>query len=246
MLRAIDIIRHSSMNFAIKPLGDQGIVILFDGEVNHRMCQAVRDIEARIKAAQIEGVIESVPAFSSVAVYYQPWKVTLPQVTGILHGLVSATHDHHVSRSQRKDIPTCYGSSFGPDLADVAKQHSVSVTEVISLHSGAEYTVAMIGFAPGFPYLLGLPRQLATPRLAQPRPSVPAGSVGIGGSQAGIYPQASPGGWNIIGQTPLSIFDLNRQHPALLQAGDIVRFVAINEVEFDELTRSNEQELQHR
>lgn len=131
------------------------------------------------------------------------------------------------------EIPVCYDGEFGPDLADVARHTGLSVEEVIARHSAVEYRVHCLGFAPGFPYLGGLPPELATPRRATPRQGVPAGSVAIGGAQTGIYPQSSPGGWNVIGRTPLRLFDADREPPALLKAGDRVRFRPITRGEFE-------------
>jgi inhibitor of KinA len=125
------------------------------------------------------------------------------------------------------EIPVCYGGSLGPDLTDLAEQHNLSTDEVVRLHSSAVYLVYMVGFMPGFAYLGGLPERIATPRRASPRTAVPAGSVGIGGQQSGVYPLESPGGWNLIGRTPLQIFDITRDEQTLLATGDRVRFVPI-------------------
>jgi inhibitor of KinA len=134
------------------------------------------------------------------------------------------------------EVPVCYDEEFAPDLSVVAKASGLGLDKVVQLHASAEYRVGFIGFAPGFPYLVGLPPQLATPRRAVPRQMVPAGAVAIGGGQTGIYPSASPGGWNVIGRTPLRLFETTRAEPALLRAGDGVRFHAINRAEFDALS----------
>src|SRR5262249_44702012 len=125
------------------------------------------------------------------------------------------------------DIPVCYEAEHAPDLESIARAHDLSVDDAIKIHSSASYGVSFLGFTPGFPYLTGLPEILATPRLSTPRKRVPAGSVAIGGAQAGIYPFATPGGWRIVGRTPLVLFDLERELPALLSPGDLVRFVPI-------------------
>ncbi|HEV3410347.1 MAG TPA: 5-oxoprolinase subunit PxpB [Chthoniobacterales bacterium] len=134
-------------------------------------------------------------------------------------------------------IPVCYEREFALDLDAVARHTGLSPDEVVQRHSAARYVVGCVGFTPGFPYLSGLPPELATPRRTAPRTQVPAGSVGIGGAQSGIYPQVSPGGWNIIGRTPLRLFDLAQNPPALLQAGNRVRFRAISRAEFDATAR---------
>ncbi len=135
------------------------------------------------------------------------------------------------------EIAVCYHAEFAPDLEEVARHAGLSAEQIIRRHSGADYTVACVGFLPGFAYLAGLPESLATPRRAEPRKEVPAGAVGIGGGQTGIYPLRSPGGWNLIGRTPQRMFDPEATPPALLQAGDRVRFRAITREEFDAIAR---------
>jgi inhibitor of KinA len=135
------------------------------------------------------------------------------------------------------EIPVCYGEELGPDLGDVSRGAGLPETEVIRLHAGTDYRVACVGFIAGFTFLSGLPPQLATPRRATPRQKVPGGSVGIGGAQTGIYPKESPGGWNIIGRTPLRLFDVTKDPPAKLRAGDRVRFREISRQEFDNLSQ---------
>ena len=133
------------------------------------------------------------------------------------------------------EIPVCYASEFAPDLDDVARYAELSTKEVVDLHSSADYRVACIGFVPGFTFLAGLPKKLATPRRDTPRKQIPPGSVGIGGAQTGIYPLRSPGGWNLIGRTPLRLFDSQKDPPTLLRAGDRVRFRVVARDEFESL-----------
>lgn len=148
---------------------------------------------------------------------------------------LGAGDDGEVAAPREHRIPVCYGGSSGPDLAQVARHCGLDPQGVIARHTAAGYRVAMLGFAPGFPYLLGLDPQLAMPRRADPRQRVPAGSVAIGGNQTGIYPQALPGGWQLIGRTPTRLFDVSAAPPALLAAGDRVRFHAIDEATFRQL-----------
>jgi inhibitor of KinA len=136
------------------------------------------------------------------------------------------------------EIPVCYDREFAPDLEEVARHAQISTKEVVDLHTGAEYRVACIGFVPGFPFLAGLPKTLATPRRATPRKEIPPGSVGIGGAQTGIYPLRSPGGWNLIGRTPLKLFEPAKDPPTVLCAGDRVRFRAITRQEFESLNEA--------
>lgn len=132
-------------------------------------------------------------------------------------------------------IPVCYGGEYGPDLEYVARHHNLTPEEVISIHSEGEYLAYMIGFAPGFPFLGGLSEKIATPRRSSPRTSIPAGSVGIAGMQTGVYPISTPGGWQLIGQTPIKLFLPEQNPPSLLQAGDIVKFEPISKEEYQEL-----------
>jgi inhibitor of KinA len=175
-----------------------------------------------------------VAAFGSVTVFYDP------AIIAGLAALRRAIEERAAvagaalfsSGAPVVEIPVCYGGRFGPDLEDIAARCALGVGEVVAMHSGADYVVHAIGFAPGFAYLGGLPEKLRTPRRTTPRTEVAAGSVGIGGAQTGVYPFASPGGWHILGRTPLKMFDVHRDQPALLKSGDHVRFRAISEEEF--------------
>ncbi len=208
----------------IQPLGDtalrfeigQGI----DPEVNRR----VRAACAGIERAAIPGVVECVPSYAAVTVHYRPHVVRYGELCGKLAAL--AAGEAGVPEGELVTLPVIYD---GPDLAFVAEHARMSAGEVIELHSRPEYLVYMIGFAPGFPYLGGLDEKLATPRLERPRISVPAGSVGIGGAQTGVYPVESPGGWRLIGRTSVVLYDPKREPPSLLAAGDRVRFRPVKE-----------------
>jgi inhibitor of KinA len=188
-------------------------------------------------------MIELVPAFASVAVHYDPARVldSAPGERGpsayerfaeAMQSALAGLSESALPAPREVTIPVCYGGQYGPDLADVAAAHDLTIEDVVRLHSGATYAVYMLGFAPGFAYLGGLPEAIATPRRAEPRTSVPAGSVGIGGSQTGVYPLVSPGGWQLIGRTPLQLFDARREPPTMLAAGDRVRFVPMSPEEF--------------
>lgn len=220
----------------IEPLGDRALIIDVGGGVDPHTLARVRDVAARIEQARIAAVTDIVPGYTSVAVHYDPFILhrnhdrRLPSEI-IRNAVEDAMRAPAVSTAARESreivIPVCYGGEHGPDLAHVAETHGLTPDEVVALHTGATYTVHMIGFLPGFPYLGGLDRRLATPRRDTPRAEVPAGSVGIGGEQTGVYPLRSPGGWQLIGRTPLHLFDASREEPALLRMGDQVRFQAI-------------------
>lgn len=217
------------------PLGDSAAIIVLGETVDLAMTARVRAVAAEIERHPPPGTVDVVPAFASVAVFFDPPPPgTWSELVGQLELLMARADAGLVSQENRLvEIPVTYGGDAGPDLADVAGRAGLTAAEVVALHTGAEYSVHAIGFAPGFPYLGGLPKALAAPRRATPRPRVPAGSVGIGGVQTGIYPLETPGGWNLIGRTPVTLFDPARAEPALLRAGDRVRFRAIPAVSVD-------------
>jgi KipI family sensor histidine kinase inhibitor len=198
-----------------------------------------------LRRAQMPGIVEVAPSYTTVALYYDAnraveagadpggvfeWMAARVQ-TEIANGNIRLKR----SAGSAIEIPVCYDEKFAPDLDEVAHHVGVSTEEVIEMHSGAAYRVSCLGFIPGFPYLSGLPVALAMPRRPVPRQAVPAGSVGIGGNQTGVYPAASPGGWNIIGRTPVRLFSPQKSPPALLCAGDRVRFRPISRNEFEDL-----------
>ena len=231
----------------IIPLGDSALVVRvreqFEDAPDETLDE-VRRVFQLLQRAAIPGVIELAPAYTSVAVFFDPDTILKknPPATGAfeslaahVHSAVSGVRDR--GRPKRKtspviEIPVCYDREFAPDLDDVAKHAEISAQEVIDIHSTSEYRVACIGFVPGFTFLAGLPRNLGTPRRDVPRKEIPPGSVGIGGLQTGIYPLRSPGGWNLIGRTPLKLFDPCKNPPTLLHPGDRVRFRALTREEF--------------
>jgi inhibitor of KinA len=215
--------------FEILSLGDSALLLRSPGEIDLDALLRMRD---RIAAKTITGVLEAVIGYASIAVFVDPSAAEL--VHAAIASLIAEGEGESANLVVAKlvEIPVCYDEEFAPDLPDVARSSGLSVEEVVRLHAAGEYRVRCIGFTPGFPYLAGLPPALATPRRATPRMKVPAGSVAIGGVQAGIYPTASPGGWNVIGRTPLRLFDAERNPPALLRAGDSVRFRSITHAQF--------------
>ena len=217
----------------ISPLGDAALLIELGGGIDHATLARVTAAIAVIEGAGIAGVSDVVAGYTSVAVHYDPVAVMRGAAGSasatMRAALEAALHDVRGQQSAAAprivEIPVRYGGPDGPDLDDLAALHGFTVAEVVSMHAAATYTVHMIGFVPGFPYLGGLDPRLATPRRATPRTVVPSGSVGIGGAQTGVYPMDSPGGWHLIGRTPLRLFDVDRAEPALLHLGDCVRFV---------------------
>lgn len=220
------------------PLGDQAVTVTFGTTIDETTHRRVRAASARLDAVKLDGVVDLAPAFASVAVHYDPARVAAgagSPYARIVAGIEQALADLRVDvlpEPREIEIPVCYGDELGPDLDDVAKRHGLTAADVVRLHSGAIYRVYMVGFMPGFAYLGGLPEAIATPRRSTPRTAVPAGAVGIGGRQTGVYPLVSPGGWNLIARTPLAVFDIARQPATLLATGDRVRFRAITAADF--------------
>ena len=177
----------------------------------------------------VRGISNLHPAFASVLVEFDPRLRTHGEIESLVRERMNRAPEEDLLSSRLVEIPVCYGGAHGPDLDDVARHHGLTPGRVIELHASAEYLVSFVGFATCFPYLAGLPVELATPRLAAPRKHAAAGSVAIAGSQAGVYPLASPGGWRVIGRTALRLFDPAGEPPPLLRMGDRVRFVPIEE-----------------
>jgi len=251
----------------IEPLGDSALLVRVGDCIDEQTNAAALALAGALRAARLPGVTDVAPAYASVAVRFDidAWRVADDQrpaharLAQRIHELVAAlprepqtdssdtadgNDDGAAAAAQRADrgddrieIPVCYGDAFGPDLDAVAAHAKLDASDVIARHAGAEYRVAMLGFMPGFPYLLGLDATLHSPRRASPRTRVPAGSVAIGGAQTGIYPRELPGGWQLIGRTPLVLFDPLRPQPALLRPGQRVGFRQIDAGEFEALTR---------
>jgi len=220
------------------PLGDQAVTITLGNSIDEATHRRVRAVVARLDRDKPAGMIDRVPAFSSVTVHYNPAVVAgdapYDHFVASLGALLSNVEDEALPPARVVEIPVCYGDDLGPDITDVARQHNLSEADVVSIHSAAEYLVYMVGFMPGFAYLGGLDPRIATPRRSSPRKAVPAGAVGIGGQQTGVYSMVSPGGWNLIGRTPCAMFDSAREEPSLLSTGDRVRFRPISRTEFDD------------
>src|SRR2546421_1633664 len=231
----------------ITPLGDSALLVRvvenFEDDPNDALNKVLK-AKCSLEAAQIPGVVELAPAYTTVALFYNPARVidagaSIENVFGWIEQRIrQALSNPGQARADRiettlVEIPVCYEQEFGFDLEGVARHAGVHWKEVVDLHCGAEYRVHCVGFTPGFPFLGGLPSKIATPRRDVPRKEIPAGSVAIGGKQTGIYPIKSPGGWNVIGRTPLRLFDPQRNPPAVFRAGDRVRFRSITREEFE-------------
>lgn len=215
----------------LRAASDRSLLVSFGAAVSPEAHRAVAQLTRALHG--VRGILNLHPAFISVLVDFDPRLRTLAEVEALVKERMEpdggAGESAGPMETRLVEIPVRYGGEYGPDLEDVARHAGLQPRAVVELHTAAEYEVSFVGFSTCFPYLSGLPPALATPRLGAPRKHVPAGSVAIGGSQAGVYPLASPGGWRLIGRTPLSLFDPQGEPPALLRMGDRVRFVAAAE-----------------
>ncbi len=218
----------------IVPAGNAAALVAFADEVSIEVNSQVHALARAIEEARQPGINEVVIAYCTLLVHYDPVILTFQEVRSMVERLLIQGLKPGVSESRLREIPTVYGGKYGPDLPYVAQYHHMAEEEVIRLHSGATYVVYMLGFAPGFPYMGGLPPQLVMPRLESPRQVVPAGTVAIA-NQATIYALNSPGGWMWLGRTPIRLFDPSADPPTYLMAGDRVRFVPISEEQYLEL-----------
>jgi inhibitor of KinA len=218
--------RSGSIQFA--PLGDSALLVQFGETIDREVHNQVRQFAERLAEHPTLGRLELTTAFTTACVFYDPTCVSFADLCEQLQPLADEPNRRRTSAVRVVEIPVCYGGQYGPDLAFVAEHNGLTEEEVISLHAGGEYYIYMLGFAPGFPYLGGLPEQIATPRHATPRAQIPAGSVGIAGNQTGIYPVETPGGWQLIGRTPLVLFRPWENPPSLLLPGDTVCFRSIS------------------
>jgi inhibitor of KinA len=237
----------------ITPLGDSALIVRVRDrfeDTPHETLGEVLSVFHCLESAAIPGVLELAPAYTTVAVFFDPLQIAnagaepnevfdwlAERVRDVVSGVAEDLGRSATLSCRVVEIPVCYDPEFALDLEDVARHARISPRQVVDVHSTAEYRVGCIGFTPGFPFLTGLPKTLATPRRATPRKEIPAGSVGIGAAQTGIYPLRSPGGWNLIGRTPWRLFDPAKNPPALLRAGDRVRFRAITREEFASMQR---------
>jgi len=223
------------VEFSIQPLGDTGIIIQFGTEISEAIYQQIRQYVYRLEQSRIEGIVEWVPAYTTLAVFYRPNIISYDELSQKLLKIGEKIESMPVPDPIVIEIPTLYGKEAGPDIQFVAETNGLSEEEVVKIHSSSDYLIYMIGFVPGFPYLGGMDKRIAAPRKKTPRSRIPAGSIGIAGEQTGIYPLETPGGWQIIGRTPVKLYDPQKQDPILLKAGDYIRFVPITEREYEKI-----------
>lgn len=228
------------MTHTISPVGDSAILISFGDVICPTINHKIQHVIEVIHDMKDPAIYELIPAYTSLMIQYDALAYSYAELKSKLEPVLAINVD--ISEEDRVivvEIPTLYGGDYGPDLSSVASYHNMSEHDVIKIHSGTDYLVYMLGFIPGFAYLGGMNPCIATPRLQAPRQSIPAGSVGIAGEQTGIYPSQSPGGWQIIGRTPVVMYDLERESPSLLSAGQYVRYVPIDEEVFHSIKASS-------
>lgn len=221
--------------FQVKPAGDCAVAIEFKNEISEEVNNRVAILKASIENSGVIGMLECIPTYRSLTVRYNPCEISFDELKKRIDEFMEKAGSSTESLAKVYIVPVCYGGEFGPDLDNVASINGMGEEEVIKIHVSVDYRIYMLGFTPGFPYLGGLNESIATPRLKQPRTKIYAGSVGIAGKQTGIYPIDSPGGWQIIGRTPLRLFDIDRKDPILLEAGNYIRFKAIDNEEYQRI-----------
>jgi KipI family sensor histidine kinase inhibitor len=217
----------------IVPLGDAALLVEFENRIDQAINERCIALAEALAACGIGGVRDVVPAYRTVAVYFDPLQTDRARLHSELEQAIAAPSS--LARAPREVIrvPVCYGGADGPDVAEVARFARTSEEEIVALHTAVTYRVFMLGFSPGFAYMGSVDARIAAPRRAAPRTAVPAGSVGIAGQQTGIYPSATPGGWQLVGRTPLRVFDETRTPPSRFRAGDRVQFFAIGRDQWD-------------
>lgn len=215
--------------------GDSAIVMEFGDTIEKEINARIAAVVENLKNKKIDGILDILPTYRSILINYDPVKISYGEMMDILKGLSKTDSNKQSDEVRLIEIPTLYGGEYGPDIDFVAENAKMSKEEVIKIHSGTDYLVYMMGFIPGFTYLGGLDERIATPRLKSPRLKIDPGSVGIAGSQTGMYPLESPGGWQLIGRTPLKLFDDTKEPPVFIQAGDYIRYVPIDQKEYDRI-----------
>ncbi|WP_047983627.1 5-oxoprolinase subunit PxpB [Ornithinibacillus californiensis] len=226
------------MNYHYKFAGDRAILVVFGDELNEVTSKKVRKLAELVDGQKILGIEEVILGYTSLLVNYNPIKISYTSLQTTLDNLILQINLTENESSKTIEIPVLYGGNLGPDLPEVARLNNLKEADVIQIHTESEYTVYFLGFTPGFPFLGGMSKKIATPRLENPRKRIEAGSVGIAGYQTGIYPVNSPGGWRLIGRTPISLYDPNTKNPFLLSPGDIIKFKSITKEVYEELVKT--------
>ncbi len=219
------------------PAGDRALCVELGNAISPEISQLVRSLFLAVQKQSIPGIQDIVPTYRSILVYYDPMRTPFSELESNLRTLIDRLEQVVTDAPRVVRVPTVYGGEYGPDLEYVAGHNGLTTEDVVRIHSGTDYLAYMMGFTPGFTYLGGLSERIATPRLQTPRTAIPAGSVGIAERQTGVYPIRSPGGWQLIGRTPMRIFDPDRDPPVAVEPGDYMRFVPVGEDEYLEIER---------
>ncbi len=220
--------------------GDTSLSVEFGDVINEAINHDIRAYKIALEKAGIPGIVETVPTYRSLMVHYDPSVIPYAQIRMKLEQLLNEMGEIEIPPSPVLEIPVLYGGEMGPDLPFVAEHAGMSEEEVVKIHSSAEYLIYMLGFTPGFTYLGGMSEKIAAPRLKAPRVKIPAGSVGIAGTQTGVYPIDSPGGWQLIGRTPVKMYDPERETPILPEAGQYIQFFPVTQTEYDAILQEVE------
>ena len=222
-----------------KPLfriaGDRGLLVEYGDVIDPDVNNKVRSMAIIMEKESSKSVIETIPTYRSLLIIYDPAITNPAKLKKEILALEERLSQIKIPPPDTVEIPVCYGEEFGPDIQFVADHNSITKDDVVRIHSGADYQIYMIGFTPGFPFLGGLPKELHTPRLETPRSFVPERSVGIANNQTGIYPLASPGGWQLIGKTPLRLFAPEHSNPFIYKVGDRIKFKPISAEDYNRL-----------
>ena len=220
--------------------GDSAVCVEFGNEISPEINKKIRAFKIAVEKSDIPGIVETVPTYRSLLVHYHPEVIGFKALTEKFDKLMGYLSSIPIPPPTVIEIPVLYGGEMGPDIENVAEHNHKTVEEVIKIHTSEEYLIYMIGFIAGFPYLGGMSKEIATPRLKSPRVKIEGGSVGIAGEQTGIYPVASPGGWQLIGRTPLKLYDADREKPVLLEAGQYIKFAAVTEEVYKKIEKEVE------
>ena len=221
--------------FNVAPMGDSAIHLTIGSEISVAINEKIMALLSKIQEQNWVGIRELVPSYNTLVIHYNPFAITYGEIRSRLSILTKGQLDNKQRSGKLVVIPTCYGGRFGPDLESVSELTGISCNDVIEIHCGTDYRVYALGFSPGFPYLGGMDDRLFCPRLDSPRVEVPGGSVAIAETQTGVYPSSSPGGWRLIGNTPINLFDPFRDSPCFYIPGDYVRFVPIDAEQFGQI-----------